>query len=225
MPCAVDSISLLYTGPDWLLLEKPNGIGMHCDHGNDGFMVAASRQFAMRLWPVHRLDKDTSGLILVATTASAAARLSALFAERRIEKYYLAQSHYKPNKKQGWIKGDMTKTRNGCWKLQRSQEQPAITRFISQTTLSENGTIRQFLLAPKTGKTHQLRVALKSMAAPIDGDTRYGGQLSDRLYLHAYALRFTDQSHTYEFVHPPTVGVHWHILPSEWQEPWQRLSL
>lgn len=219
------SINLIHRGPDWLLLDKPMDIGMHCDQGAVGFIVLASQQFSIPLWPVHRLDKATSGLLLVATNAVAAARLSALFAERRIEKYYLAQSHHKPSKKQGWIKGDMAKTRNGSWKLLRSVEKPAITRFISHSCIGPDPAIRQFLLAPKTGKTHQLRVAMKSLGAPIDGDTRYGGQPCDRLYLHAYALRFTDQEQNYEFVHPPAAGNLWQPLPHDWQEPWQQLSL
>lgn len=213
-------IALVYAGPDWLLLDKPINIGMHCDSTTEGLIVQASRQFAQPLWPVHRLDKATSGLLLVATDARAAARLSALFAERRIEKRYLAQSHSKPHKKQGWVKGDMAKSRQGSWKLLRSQHNPAITRFFSQTVTTESDTLRQFLLLPTTGKTHQLRVALKSLSAAIDGDKRYGGKESDRLYLHAYALRFEDQGHTYQFVHPPTTGSDWQSLPAEWRDPW-----
>ncbi|WP_430462788.1 TIGR01621 family pseudouridine synthase [Thalassolituus sp. LLYu03] len=202
--------------PDWLAVYKPEGIGMHSESGEAGLVVLVAGQQDRPLWPVHRLDKVTSGLLLLAKNAEAAARLSALFAEHRIEKVYLAQAQGKPLKKQGWIKGDMEKSRNGSYKLARSQSNPAITRFVSH--FDECAGKRLYLLRPFTGKTHQLRVALKSLGCPIEGDERYG-QASDRTYLHALALRWTDDDGEHRLIAPPTTGV-WGDLPDEWQDPW-----
>jgi len=88
-----------------------------------------------------------------------------------------------------------------------SRENPAITQFFSSA--AQPGQ-RLFLLKPKTGKTHQLRVALKSIGAPIAGDTLYGGddklEKFDRTYLHAYALEFTFGGQRQQFVSMPTQG-------------------
>lgn len=210
---------------DWLAIHKPAGIGMHSEDGEAGLVVLAEQQFDYPLWPVHRLDKVTSGIILLAKNASAAARLSALFAEHKIQKYYLAQSAQKPKKKQGWVKGDMSKGRNGSWLLQRSSNNPAITRFISH--FDEQAQKRLFLLKPLTGRTHQLRVALKSLGSAIDGDSRYGGDNADRTYLHAFMLCFRDESDgcaAQDIVLSclPDHG-HWASLPETWQAPWQIL--
>lgn len=213
---------LLARGHDWLAINKPAGIGMHSEDDVAGLVVQASNAFGHPLWPVHRLDKVTSGVLLLATSASGAARLSALFAGHKMRKYYRAQSHSRPHKKQGWIKGDMSKGRNGSWLLQRSQNNPAITRFLSG--YDEATHTRTFLLQPLTGRTHQLRVAMKSLGSPIDGDARYGGTVADRTYLHAAALCWDDEQpdgsvQRMELTCSPASG-HWVSIAADWEKPW-----
>ena len=104
-----------------------------------------------------------------------------------MHKTYLALSSQKPAKKQGWVKGDMAKARRGAWKLLRTQHNPALTRFHSRSIAPG---LRLFVLQPLSGKTHQLRVAMKSLGSPILGDTLYGGQAAERLFLHAWRLQF-----------------------------------
>ena len=81
----------------------------------------------------------------------------------------------------------MQKSRNGCYQLCRSHNNPAITYFTSHTLAPH---LRAYVLQPKTGKTHQLRVAMKSLGSPILGDVRYGGTPAARTYLHAQRLAF-----------------------------------
>ncbi|WP_462174120.1 TIGR01621 family pseudouridine synthase [Pseudoalteromonas xiamenensis] len=171
---------------DFLIAYKPAGVSFHSED-SPGFVVMLEAQLNRKLFPVHRLDKVTSGLIVLAKHKEAAAKLTALFESRKIDKFYLALIDAKPKKKQGWVKGDMAKSRRGAFKLLKSNENPAVTRFYSQTI--EPG-IRAVILKPFSGKTHQLRVALKSLGAPIIGDELYAGSLSDRTYLHAYNLQF-----------------------------------
>ena len=87
------------------------------------------------------------------------------------------------------------------------KENPAITRFVSATLSSG---VFAFLIKPFTGKTHQIRVALKSVGSPIKGDTRYAAmedaKVCDRGYLHAYALKFTLNADEYEFKDIPNEG-------------------
>lgn len=151
--------------------------------------IVARQLSVAQVWLVHRLDKVTSGLLIFALNEQAASRLSQLFAAHLINKTYLALSLHKPKKKQGLIMGDMKKSRRGAWKLCQSRENPALTRFNSVTCEPK---LRLFILKPQTGKTHQLRVAMKSLGSPILGDELYGGnsEKSDRTYLHAYQLDF-----------------------------------
>ncbi|MBM96869.1 MAG: TIGR01621 family pseudouridine synthase [Oceanospirillaceae bacterium] len=214
--------SILHETPDWIAINKPDGIGMHTEDEQPGIVVRLSDFVGEKLWPVHRLDKVTSGVLLMARNGKAAAQLGKLFEHHDIQKFYIAQSTDKPTKKQGWIKGDMEKSRNGSWKLTRRMDNPAITRFLS--SYSESRQRRQFLLAPKTGKTHQLRVALKSVGSPIEGDQRYKGTASDRTYLHAAGLVFNWQGEHIEVTAPPERG-DWSGIPPEWLTgPWKILG-
>jgi len=181
-------IDVIGNYPDFLLTAKPPGLDFHDCDGQPGFFSALKAQLQPQpIWPVHRLDKPTSGLIVVAKNEQAAAAFGELFASGKVRKQYLALAEGTPKKKQGTVKGDMARSRRGSWRLQRSTNNPAITQFRSQSLWPK---CRLYHLQPSTGKTHQLRVAMKSLGVPILGDTLYGGSESDRLYLHAYGLAF-----------------------------------
>lgn len=199
-------LQILFENAQFLLLNKPAGVSFHSEEG-EGLVVRAARQTGLKLYSVHRLDKMTSGLILLAKSSEDANILSRLFEERRIEKFYLALSLRKPKKKQGWVKADMGSARRGSYKLLGTNDNPALTQFVS-TALRVHE--RLFLVKPHTGKTHQIRVALKSLGSPIAGDERYAqadeARKEDRGYLHAYALRFTLGEEKFEFVCPPEQG-------------------
>jgi tRNA pseudouridine32 synthase/23S rRNA pseudouridine746 synthase len=169
---------------------KPIGWTVQRDEQAQSILVWLSEKLNQPCFPVHRLDKPTSGILIVALTREANRELSQLFAAREVTKTYLAISTQKPKKKQGWIKGDMAPSRRGQFKLLRSQENPAISYFESE---SISAGLRGFKLYPKTGKTHQLRVAMKSIGSPILGDGLYAGESADRLYLHAWQLSFMYQ--------------------------------
>lgn len=178
---------VLYRHMDFVVIHKAEGIAVHADEDSLLLPQVAAQLGVERVWLVHRLDKPTSGALLLALNAQAASTLATLFADRKVQKTYVALSDHKPSKKQGWVKGDMEKARRGAWKLLRSMHNPAVTYFTSQGL--GNGT-RLFTLHPHTGKTHQLRVAMKSLGSPILGDTLYGGTAAERVYLHAQRLQF-----------------------------------
>jgi tRNA pseudouridine32 synthase / 23S rRNA pseudouridine746 synthase len=188
-------LRLFFAHPDFFVFLKSTGLSFHQENGKSGLMDLA-RQLTQEnnLFPVHRLDQMTSGLVLVARHAHAAHNFGHLFTQGKIEKHYLALSAKAPRKKQGWIKGSHVKGRNGSWRLgpmpspeELNPAPVAITQFIS--TAAQTGH-RLFILRPHTGRTHQLRVAMKSLGSPILGDDRYGGAHADRGYLHAWSLRF-----------------------------------
>ncbi|QLB13051.1 tRNA pseudouridine32 synthase/23S rRNA pseudouridine746 synthase [Bisgaardia hudsonensis] len=184
------SISILYHHQDFIVIDKPYGLSVHRDEQAIGLTTVVANQLGLaQVWLVHRLDKTTSGLLILALNAQAASKLSQLFSQHLINKTYLALSVYKPKKKQGLVIGDMKKSRRGAWKLCKTKENPTITQFYS---MSCEANLRLFILKPRTGKTHQLRVVMKSLGSPIIGDELYGGKVekSDRTYLHAYQLQF-----------------------------------
>ena len=221
---------------DFIVVDKEPGVNFH-DEGKigSGLFSLVKQQIQSHnknaeLYPVHRLDKMTSGLVIFAKNLACAQTFGQLFNDHDIEKYYLAIADKKPSKKQGLIKGDMAKSRRGMFKLLRTMENPAITQFFSYSIANKQ---RLYLLKPHSGKTHQLRVALASIGAPIVGDPfYYSTSKADRGYLHAYALKFTYLGEEFEFTSLPTKGEYYlnealneqlAAIKKPWQLNWPRL--
>ncbi len=231
----INAIPILAETSEFWLIDKPAGLGFHAESGmddegertrEDGLCQVVERQLGAKVFPVHRLDKMTSGLLLFAKSSRSAARLSQLFEQHQIQKYYLAIGAGKPKKKQGWVKGDMERSRRSSWRLLASQTDPAISQFFSYSLVPG---LRLALVKPRTGRTHQIRVAMKSLSMPIAGDTLYQASAQaaqyDRGYLHAYALVFELDGTEYKFVCPPRqgelfLGDECQKLLGELQEPW-----
>ncbi len=219
-------IPIHYEHSQFVVIDKPAGISFHSET-EPGLVVRVEQQLNHQLYPVHRLDKMTSGLVVLAKSVEVARHFQQLFENRDIEKYYLAISTHKPKKKQGWIKGDMAPSRRGSYRLFASKTNPAITQFVSCSLAPSE---RLFLVKPHTGKTHQIRVALKSLGSPIAGDHRYQASdeaaLEDRGYLHAFGLRFQLDNQVYAFVCPPSFGARFlsaafRLQCQAWHDPWQ----
>ncbi|QIR13142.1 TIGR01621 family pseudouridine synthase [Shewanella aestuarii] len=207
---------------DFIVINKAANVHFHSQDGSAGVVAQAEADLGIKLFAVHRLDTPTSGLIILAKSAFAANQFTQMFSAHQVQKYYLALAQGKPKKKQGWVIGDMAKSRRSMYKLLRSKENPAITQFFSVSI--EQG-IRAYLLKPHSGKTHQLRVALASIGVPILGDTLYGKALSDRCYLHAYQLHFNYQGQEFSFSQFPDAGERFLaqpmqiLLQNDWQQP------
>lgn len=213
-----EEIQILKTTPDYIAIYKPPGIAFHSteDHGTGILPRLRDMESAGvipsgdRIFPVHRLDRVTSGILLFARGRKNTNQLGNEFRHGRVEKVYLALSDRKPIKKQGWITGDMQKGRNGAWILLRTRKNPAVTRFFSFSIPGRRPGLRLYLLRPSTGKTHQLRVAMKSNRTPILGDPLYSqfdlAREEDRTYLHACALRFELNGKVETIVVPPRTG-------------------
>jgi len=194
-------IDLLFENDDFVVINKPIEVPMHGKNSLVCYLKAQLNNVSLFL--VHRLDTPTSGCMVLAKNQRTAATFGELFESRCIDKLYLALSDKKPKKKQGKIVGDMSKARNGSYMLNTTQENPAITQLKSYSVAA---SIRLFVCRPKTGKTHQIRVCLKSLSAPILGDIRYKGTTTDRLYLHSYRLAFSINNIHYDFKCLPTQG-------------------
>ncbi len=234
------AFQIIERNPRFVVIDKASGISMHKDDQDAGLAMLLAQALGQKVWPVHRLDKMTSGLVVFALSAEVAAELSNAFAAQQVSKLYLALSDRKPSKKQGRIEGGMVRSRRSSWKLMRSGENRARTEFYSA---SLKPGLRAFLCRPYTGKTHQIRVALKSVGAPIIGDPIYHEKVErqpepispdrvhpdrvspDRGYLHAWQLRFVLAGETFAFRADPTIGGLFNLpevaalLSGDWSDP------
>lgn len=188
---------------EWLLaVNKPAGMVVHPATGNwSGTFVNAllyhckhlEKGNTLRPGIVHRLDKDTSGILVAAKTEHMQQRLVELFATRKVEKQYLAICVGNPGSRM--IEGMIGRhpTRRKEMAIVNSGGKEAMTRC---ELLSYNRHLSFISLYPLTGRTHQLRVHLKSVGAPILGDSLYGSLSANKSYgahrqlLHANTLRF-----------------------------------
>jgi tRNA pseudouridine32 synthase/23S rRNA pseudouridine746 synthase len=191
---------------DYLVIDKAPGVNLHRNQHAQSLIDVLHADFpGESLHLVHRLDDATSGLLVIAKNPVVAAEFGGLFANREIEKFYFALANGKPTKKQGMVVGDIKKSRSGSYLLSRTRSNPSVSQFFSFAV--QDGQ-RAYLLKPHTGKTHQLRVVMKSLGVPILGDRRYGAsvQESDRMYLHAMALRFQFRGSERCYVCTPQIG-------------------
>lgn len=212
------AFELIYEHEDFIIVNKFNGINVHIQQQQAGLLDYIKQQLQLDVFLCHRLDKATSGLMILAKNRQANQQISQLFANKAVEKYYYAVGVGKAKKKQGLIKGDLLNARNGNYKLAKSQKKPTTTQFFS-THLAKKQ--RLVILKPHTGKTHQLRVVMQSLGIPILGDVRYGKQPADCMHLHSSYLGFSYQQQQFNFLNIPSYGQFEHIkaLDNNWQSP------
>jgi 23S rRNA pseudouridine955/2504/2580 synthase len=187
-----------------MALNKPHGLPVQGGPGItrhlDGMLDALRFEAVDRPRLVHRLDRDTSGLLLLARTPGAAAKLAAAFRGRDVEKTYWAVVVGCPDPPAGRV--DRPLARIGGPRGERTAmaapEDPkaahAVTEYATLDTVGRKFAL--VALSPHTGRTHQLRVHMASLGTPILGDGKYGVEKSrvdgyaEALHLHARALRF-----------------------------------
>ena len=195
---------LIYEDAQLLALNKPAGLSSQGGRGQvhtlDELLWAFARPGGARPRLVHRLDRDTSGVILTARTKPAAAFLGKALMGRRVGKTYLAiVAPGPPDPPAGTIEVPLRREEIGREAYMRvcapdhPDAETALTRY---RTLKTGQGAAMVELKPQTGRMHQLRVHLASIGRPIAGDVRYGGALMlvgrpvPRLMLHAAALEF-----------------------------------
>lgn len=206
-------IDVLYEDYRILVINKPEGVPHHDGEGELGILsilrqsqASGKLNYQGRLYGVHRLDRVTSGILMLAKDADMASTLTQAFREGMVTKYYVGVSaKRRSKKKQGWVKGNMVRGRRKSWYLTRGNggdaSNTAVTRFFTASLSSlwdsaaQDDTLPMtcLLFRPYTGRTHQLRVAAKSVGMPLLGDPIYkdgsdSTTLTARTCLHASAI-------------------------------------
>ena len=203
-----NKIPIIFEHEDFLVLNKPAGISVHDKNDakdpQPGIVTLVKQQTQYpELWLVHRLDKVTSGCLILAKNVATAAALGEAFEHRKVQKFYLAITDKKPKKRQGSVIGDLKKVRDGKWIITKEKHNPSVTHFFDKGY--EQG-LRLQILKPYTGQTHQLRVVMSSLGATILGDEHYNGSHADRTYLHTWQIQFPLNDVTHQFQCLPLSG-------------------
>ena len=166
-------IEVLFRDDDCVAVMKPAGVAAVPERGGDDACLAASlaRQLGQRVFPVHRLDKEVSGVILYALTASAHRFLNTAFEQRSVHKTYLAVTHGRIASDGGLIARPIREFGSGRMGVDDARGKPSETRYEVAARGEGFTLVRAF---PLTGRRHQIRVHLYSIGHPIAGDVRYG---------------------------------------------------
>jgi 23S rRNA pseudouridine1911/1915/1917 synthase len=188
-----------YEDEHLFVVDKPAGVVVHPGHGHaDGTLVQALAGRVAggpepdRPGVVHRLDRDTSGLLLLARSESVHAALQAALRERRITREYVALVEGRPPARRGTIDAPLGRDRRVRTRISTETDDPhhAITHFETERALAEDTLLRVTL---ETGRTHQIRAHLLAIGHPVVGDPEYGraGRYGlSRQFLHAERLAF-----------------------------------
>ena len=194
-----EPLDVVYGDEHLLVIDKPAGLVVHPAAGHEGetlvhrlVRLGAAGGDPERPGIVHRLDRDTSGLLLVARSDAAYAKLGEEIRERRVERRYVALVRGTPRSRTGRIDAPIGRDRADRTRRSLDTDTPrdAVTWFEVSERIGERTLLEARL---ETGRTHQIRVHLEAIGLPVCGDPVYGvrGDLGlDRQFLHAHALAF-----------------------------------
>lgn len=190
-------LPIIYEDDDVIVINKPVGVLTHAASiVNDEFTVAefmrsrsTHTEDTERVGIVHRLDRDTSGIMICAKNPQSAEILKKQFANRTVKKEYRALVSSAPKQDEAII--DLPISRNPKAPSTFRVDVNGKTAQTKYTVIDATDKVSILKVEPKTGRTHQIRVHLAHIGSPIIGDRVYGGKPAERLYLHAHSLTIT----------------------------------
>ncbi len=186
-------ISVLFADEHVIVVHKPEGLPSIPEPGaQDCLLSLLSSMFPEKLYVVHRLDKEASGVILFARNAMAHRLLSEQFSNRSVQKTYVALTHGVITDSAGVIDRPLREFGSGRIGVDFQRGKPSITEFRVLERFAGHTLVE---VHPRTGRRHQIRAHFYSIGHPIVGDLRYGNRALQRqhprLMLHAQRIEFT----------------------------------
>ena len=212
------ALPILHREPGLVVVDKPSGLSVHrgWDGGDDVVMTRLRAQLKQWVWPVHRLDRGTSGCVALALDEGAASELGVVFSEHRANKTYLALIRGALKDERGTIDHAVPRSEGG-------EPVEAITDFERLVVL-DGATL--VMAMPRTGRLHQIRRHFRHLGHPLLGDTTWGDNKANkrmrdpvglrRLALHALSLEIPFGGHVVRADAP---------LPEDLTAPLARLGL
>ncbi len=221
--------AILYRDDDIIVIDKPAGLAVQGGTGTtrhlDGLLDTLRDDAPDRPRLVHRLDKDTSGVLVLARSAAAAAHMAALFRGKTVRKVYWAATVGTPDPRKGKIDLKLAKLAGPRGERVAEDEEDGDRALTFYRTVSHAGDQFAWLaLEPVTGRTHQLRVHCASLGTPILGDGKYGGAAAHpagvpqprMMHLHARAIMLPQAKGDPLIITAP--------LPAHMRETWKFLG-
>ncbi len=190
---AARPVSVLYESDGLIAVDKPEGIVSIAEGGQGGLpgLLREQGAYGGRLYPVHRLDRGASGVIVFAKDAETHRYLNGEFDRRAVRKTYLALVHGFINVKRLTIDKPIREFGSGRMGIDTERGKPSVTDLELERRFRRHTLVRA---RPLTGRRHQIRVHLYSLGHPIVGDLRYGERAEQekypRLMLHALEIEF-----------------------------------
>jgi RluA family pseudouridine synthase len=185
------SIRVLFENADYLAVDKPEGVVSIAEAGKGGLPEFLKDVFPGRLFPVHRLDREASGVIVYAKSPEAHRHLNGQFDRREVRKTYLALVQGAVGPSHGLINAPIREFGSGRMGVDVRRGKPSSTEWKVAERLDGATLVRVY---PATGRRHQIRVHLFHIGHPIVGDLKYGDRTLQgrypRLMLHALAIEF-----------------------------------
>ncbi len=186
-------IPIIFENDDLIAVDKPEGLSVipERDREKTNLITLLTGERGCKLYVVHRLDKEVSGVLLVAKNAESHRYLNDLFSEHKIVKTYCTVVHGLMPAEKGVIDKPIRECGSGRMAIDERRGKPSVTAWQVIPGLSSRyGRLQVW---PQTGRRHQIRVHLYSIGHPIVGDRRYGDKklqsLYPRLFLHAAQIR------------------------------------
>jgi len=188
-------LSIVYEDDQLIAIDKPSGLVVHPGAGTaeptlvEGLLADRTLPVSddpARPGIVHRLDKETSGILVIAKTLRAMDSLQRQFASRTTRKHYLAVVDGTFDETDGLVDAPIGRDPAAPQRMSiRAGGKRASTEFTVLATLDD---VSLLWVRPRTGRTHQIRVHMRYTGHPVQGDDKYGGSTSERLMLHAWVL-------------------------------------